>query len=143
MNEWINQSTEYFLNGISTVKDLKKILFLGNKNIIFRQISVCSLLYLIRQSVWALIFLKQSDDKADSQDWIKNKEDILLTNSDKYSDVSKNEIFQFGISRFKLYQKLKYNIMALEIWIKLNKKYIFNESLIFCTFWIDLLIYQK
>ena len=89
--------------------------FLGNKNIIFRQISVCSLLYLIRQSVWALIFLKQSDDKADSQDWIKNKKDILLTNSDKYSDVSRDEIIQFGISRFKLYQKLKYNIMALEI----------------------------
>ena len=65
--------------------------------------------------MWALLFLKQSDDKADSQDWIKNKEDILLTNSDKYSDVSKDEIFQFGISRFKLYQKLKYNIMALEI----------------------------
>ena len=65
--------------------------------------------------MWALIFLKQSDDKADSQDWIKNKEDILLTNSDKYSDVSRDEIIQFGISRFKLYQKLKYNIMALEI----------------------------
>jgi len=84
-------------------------------NTLYRQISVCSLLYLIRQSVWAVIFLKQSDDNADSQDWIKNKDDILLTYNDKYSDVSRDEIIQFGISRFKLYQKLKYNIMAFEI----------------------------
>ena len=34
----------------------------------------------------------------------------------KYQNVSLDEIVKFGVNRFNLYKKMKYNVLALEVW---------------------------
>ena len=33
----------------------------------------------------------------------------------KYKNVSTGDIIKFGLNRFQMYKKLKYNVMALEV----------------------------
>ena len=33
----------------------------------------------------------------------------------QFENLTHAQVFQFGVSRFKLYKKMKYNVMALEI----------------------------
>ena len=72
----------------------------GEMESLYRQISLCSLLHLLRQTVWALTMTRSPPARASQP---------------QYSEVGEEEIVQYGAARFKLYKKIKYNLMALEI----------------------------
>ena len=72
----------------------------GEMETLHRQISLCSLLHLLRQTVWALLMSRSSPARASQP---------------QYSEVSRLEIVKYGAARYKLYKKIKYNLMALEI----------------------------
>ena len=60
---------------------------------LYRQVGLCTLLYLLRQTVWTLMMLRNACHKKELSE----------------------EVIRFGESRFRLYRKMKYNVMALEI----------------------------
>ena len=72
----------------------------GEMESLYRQVSLCSLLHLLRQTVWALLMSRSPPARASQP---------------QYSGVSEEEIVRYGASRFKLYRRIKYNLMALEI----------------------------
>ena len=72
----------------------------GEMETLYRQVSLCSLLYLLRQTVWSVLMTRNSEVRAAQP---------------QYRDVTGQEVRQYGAARFKLYKKIKYNLMALEI----------------------------
>ena len=67
---------------------------------LYRQVSLCTLLYLLQQTTWSLLMLKNSTNEMTKK---------------QFANITHGQVFQFGVSRFKLYKKMKYNVMALEI----------------------------
>ena len=72
----------------------------GETESLYRQVSLCSLLHLLRQTVWALLMTRSSPARASQP---------------QYSQVTEVDITRYGAARYKLYKKIKYNLMALEI----------------------------
>ena len=72
----------------------------GEMESLYRQGSLCSLLHLLRQTVWALLMTRSSAARA---------------RQPQYGEVRELEIVRYGAARYKLYKKIKYNLMALEI----------------------------
>jgi len=66
-------------------------------DLLTRQVSLCCLLYLLRQVAWALVISRKGDRE------------------DKYKNLSREIIVGYGAARFRLYKKIKYNVMAVEI----------------------------
>ena len=54
------------------------------------------------------------------EDKVYQKDVDNLTNDaneefNKYKNVSTRDIIKFGLNRFQMYKKMKYNVMALEV----------------------------
>ena len=91
---WINNYLAAFNNvGLHQVSP-------GEMESLHRQVSLCALLHLLRQTVWAILMTRSASVRAAQS---------------QYSQVSSNDIRQYGAARYKLYKKIKYNLMALEI----------------------------
>ena len=56
--------------------------------------------HLLRQTVWAFTMTRSCRARAGQP---------------QYSEVSRLDIVRYGAARYKLYKKIKYNLMALEI----------------------------
>ena len=65
---------------------------------------MCSLLYLIRQTILSLVLCRQ-----------REFQDIQFLDMAKYKSTEIEDIISFGCNRFELYKRMKYNVMALEI----------------------------
>ena len=91
---WINNYLAAYNNvGLHQVRP-------GEMESLHRQVSLCSLLHLLRQTVWAILMTRSHTARAGQP---------------QYSQVSSHDISQYGAARFRLYKKIKYNLMALEI----------------------------
>ena len=77
----------------------------------FRQVSVCYLLYLLQQIVWSCTMVRYKNDVNNKLEVHDNFTEELI----KYQNVSLDEIVKFGVNRFNLYKKMKYNVLALEV----------------------------
>ena len=60
---------------------------------LYRQVGLSTLLYLLRQTIWSSMMLRNAS----------------------HEKTLSEAVIRFGESRFRLYKKMKYNVMALEI----------------------------
>ena len=64
----------------------------GEMESLYRQVSLCSLLHLLRQTVWAFTMTRSSRARASQP---------------QYSEVTSLDMVRYGAARYKLYKKIK------------------------------------